>query len=72
MAMSDRDKAEALSDGVYGWMGNHPLSTHDAISDGAARGLRAWLDANAAEFVDIIAKKVADRIAADYPPEETP
>lgn len=54
------EELRALSDGVFAWMNDHPVSTYDGLGDGAQRGLERWLDGNADDFV----LKLATRIAA--------
>ncbi len=56
--MTDRERRDALSDGVYGWMADHPISTYDALSDGAAKGVKEWLDAHREEIVEALKREL--------------
>lgn len=69
----DREKLDALAEGVAAWMAGHPISTHDALCDGAKQGVTRWLDDNAAEFIDrlagLVAAKTEDGAAHGASPE---
>lgn len=70
--MTEREKREAISDGVYAWLSDHPVSFYDALSNGAERGVSKWLDANIDEEVwDRIAKKIAERVDDWRPDSDT-
>lgn len=46
-----RSQQQAISDGVYAWMAEHPISVHDAIEDGAKKGIIEWLDQNGEDLL---------------------
>ena len=60
--MSDRDKLEALTNGVFAFLADREISTQESIADGAKAGVIQWMDANREAIVEAIAKRVADRI----------
>lgn len=64
---TDHEKLEALTDGVFAWMADRPISTHDALEDGARKGVIERLDANRGEIIEAIAGRVANGLTQ---PEE--
>ena len=65
--LTTRQNMEAIADGVAFWIDQHPISSCDALANGADGGVTKWLDNNADEFLD----RLADKIAARLPGGET-
>jgi len=72
MAVADRRKLEALTDGVFAWMADHPISVHDALSEGVKEGVKQWLNAHADEVVEAIAERLARRLKSPERNERNP
>lgn len=68
----DREKSEALSDGVYAWMSQHDVSTGDALITGAKQGTTRWLDDNADEFLERLASMIAVKVQEGAPSDTKP
>jgi uncharacterized protein YllA (UPF0747 family) len=73
MAVRERDalmamtieQMEAMEDGVYAWMSDRPISTHDALSDGVAKAFKNWLESNGDQIIESIASKVAKHVSTE-------
>lgn len=72
MPTQDRNKLKALADGVFDWMADHPLSSHDALCEGADKGVNRLLDNNAEEFLDQLATMIAAKVKEGVPDDALP
>ncbi len=66
--MTDQDKKEALREGVYNWLVDHPLSAADGLAMGAEKAVFRWLQENVEDVRERIAQAVVDRIAGQKRP----
>ena len=55
--MTDEEKSRAISDGIYAWCCEHPISTQDAIEEGAKKAVESFL--NNSTIIDRIIESVS-------------
>jgi hypothetical protein len=55
MKATDRDKMEAISNGISRWVYDHPVSAFDCIRSGAENAMAAWLEKHGQAIAEGIA-----------------
>lgn len=54
--MKDDKVKEGVCDAMDFWLGQHPITMHDILSEAAEKAISKWLDENEEVVLDIIAE----------------
>ena len=66
---TEREKLEAISEGVFAWFADHPISIPETIESGVYKAVYKWFDDHETEIIDAIAERVAAQQANVPPPD---